>query len=160
MSERLIQIELDYDRTFFKVKAEKRDGFARTDEGAATAITNNAIFPLAAPVVFRDIADYLNASTPPAFLGQAPAAFLKFRNDWQPIAHPALESPEDRADRARREAVAATRMGRQSAIQESNAIQSRHVSESFRILAIAMGAMGVIGVVLVGLLVLTKGVPA
>ena len=145
-------IELDYDNTFATINADKGDGLVITDE-SVISISQRVVFPEAPEIEVATIEDLERMPTPPLYLGDVPNAILVFRNWFNPVEHPIVSKETTTEERTRSEAMAHAIIGRQNAMQETTAAQTRFDASMSRTFQI-----GVIGaMVLGGIMLLTFG---
>jgi hypothetical protein len=153
---KLTEISLDYDRTYSTRKAEKRDGYTETDD-SITAITAQAVFPIPKkPQAVQTFDELMEMPTPPIHMGEATMGYIKYANDWLPIGD-MTASLDAVADRSRREALAHLRIQRQIAIKEASEESHSRMSESFKLLTIALSVIGVMSILIIGIVILARG---
>jgi hypothetical protein len=153
---------LEPDGTLTLAKAAPRDGYliSKDRNGAEehTSLTASHVYPLSKPVPIR-FEDLYTMDAPPIDLGDVDQAVLKFAHDFGVISD-FSEDLKAKAFREQQESLALTRIHRTNALKDAPTEADRSVNETLRLGVIAAGAIGVLALIIVGLIVLTKGVPA
>ena len=149
-------LEMEVGSQLIKSPAVLHDGFILSSD-SATRIRSSSVF-LWSPPIECSVEELLNMAPPPAYMGDCDSAVLKFRHDWLPLFTP-TEDRRERDAQGRREALALIRMHRQKTVKKTMNEQHRSMSDAFKYLAIATGVIAVAAVVIVGLLLITKGTP-
>lgn len=150
MSEHLIEIALDYDKTYRRTRADKEDGYAETSRGV-TSISDPYTFPLSPPIRISMV-DLEHMPTPPLYLGDARMGYVKFGNDWLPLGG-FSEDIQDRESRSRAEAQAHTRIQRLKQIKAASEKHAQSMSDAFKYMVIAVSSVFVISSLIIAFMV-------